>query len=152
MQRQQRIIFASHQKRTVWRFQSTESAVRSPATSSGILSKTQDAHRPPPTASRELASENSIPGTKTQAQKTQICEEDEQSTRLPHLRFISIDRQRLVLRIIGGYPVSNGGLDSGNPNYPLFVTGFRISPCSLITYQKGWRGRGCVLCLKDAGK
>ena len=148
MQRQQ----ASHQKTTVSLLQSTELAVRPPATSPVILSKTHDAHQPPPTASRESASKNSIPGMKTQTQKTQKNEEDEQSNRSPHPNFISIDQQRMVLRIIGGYPVSNGGLDSGNPNYPLFVTGFRISPCSLITYQKGWRGRGCVLCLKDAGK
>ena len=66
--------------------------------------------------------------------QTQICcEEDEQST-------VSIHRysdQRWVLRVIGGYPAFNGGLDSGNPNTPLLVTNRVRSPCLSTTFQRG---------------
>ena len=83
--------------------------------------------------------------------ETQIQKFREEDETLTHIFHFNNDEQRLIFRVIGGYPASNGGLDSGNPKSPLFATG-KLSLYLLTISLMGWQGRGCDGCSNDVGR
>ena len=74
-------------------------------------------------------------------------EEDETTFSLKGAIETDIDRQRVFIGVIGGYPASCGGLDSGSPNAPLFdyqinVKNQSFFHSSSIKSLKVWRRHG----------
>ena len=136
----------SHQK-NVFKFQTVSATATSPVLNSDNWKQSHGALLTDHAAIDEHLSVSSSSDMGYRTQNTH--EEDEKVSHRIQPRDEQNHRRRSVQLVIGGYPASNGGLDSGNLDRRLLVDRATPSLCSSTTFLRGCRLCGFGKCFND---